>query len=308
MGIYDVVWLDNSSFASASADNSVKWWSLESAEALKTFETGLARDISRQLLSLHYFAEDQKLLGINLNSDFVWWHTSEGSPSTPIKVVPGHKDLLNSVLLEGKNLWYTSETGIFVISKADNVIRRVKSSHTLAVDRLAKNKHSVYASGFDKVVVRLELSGDNLEKVKATLPNKALQIKANDDHLFVLNYQQELQILDAQTLAIKQTKKLAFEPTTLTICGETIWVGEKSGKLHVYDNTITEVKVIETAAHPITALASNGKIVAAGNGHRYVFVYDGQTLNEVFNCGEQKDKILDLFVDEEGMIGSAAHD
>jgi len=56
--------------------------------------------------------------------------------------------------------------------------------------------------------------------------------------------------------------------------------------------------VIETAAHPISALSSNGKIVAAGNGHRYVFVYDGQTLNEIFNCGEQKDKILDLFVSD----------
>ena len=47
MGIYDVAWLDNLTFASASADNSVKQWSLESDNALRTFETGLARDISR---------------------------------------------------------------------------------------------------------------------------------------------------------------------------------------------------------------------------------------------------------------------
>jgi len=44
--------------------------------------------------------------------------------------------------------------------------------------------------------------------------------------------------------------------------------------------------VIETAAHPITALASNDIVVVAGNGHRYVFVYDGQSLNELFNCGD----------------------
>lgn len=84
----------------------------------------------------------------------------------------------------------------------------------------------------------------------------------------------------------------------MAVCGESIWIGDKQGKLHVYDNTLTEVKLIETAAHPISALSSNGKIVAAGNGHRYVFVYDGQTLSEIFNCGEQKDKILDLFISD----------
>ena len=68
------------------------------------------------------------------------------------------------------------------------------------------------------------------------------------------------------------------------------------------------MKVIETAAHSITALASNNKILAAGNGHRYVFIYDGDSLNEIFNCGDQKDKILDLFVSDEDIIGSAAHD
>lgn len=55
-------------------------------------------------------------MGINLNSDFVWWSTQTDAPSTPKKVVPGHKDLLNSMLLDGQNLWFTSETGIFVLS------------------------------------------------------------------------------------------------------------------------------------------------------------------------------------------------
>lgn len=98
-----------------------------------------------------------------MQSDWVWWKTSGGLPST----VPGHKDLLNTVLLDGKNLWYTSETGIFVLNRDLESIRKVKSSHTLAVDRLAKNNHSVYASGFDKVVVRLVEEGEITEKAKS---------------------------------------------------------------------------------------------------------------------------------------------
>ncbi len=89
-------------------------------------------------------------------------------------------------------MWYTSETGIFVLSYADNSIKRVKSSHSLAVDRLSQNKHSVYASGFDKVVSRFEIGGENTEAAKVTLPNKALQITADDDHVYILNHQQEI--------------------------------------------------------------------------------------------------------------------
>ena len=71
-------------------------------------------------------------------------------------------------------MWYTSETGIFVLSYDEQSIKRVKSSHTLAVDRLTQNKHSVYASGFDKVVSKFEIGGENIETAKITIPNKAL--------------------------------------------------------------------------------------------------------------------------------------
>jgi len=46
MGIYDIVWLNDTTFATASADNQVKVWALE-GEATITLETGLVRDTSR---------------------------------------------------------------------------------------------------------------------------------------------------------------------------------------------------------------------------------------------------------------------
>jgi len=89
----------------------------------------------------------------------------------------------------------------------------------LAIDRLAQNKHSIYASGYDKIVSRFEIGGDYSEKAKVTLPNKALQITADDDHVYILNHQQEISILEPRDLSIKQTKKLAYEPTSLAVCG-----------------------------------------------------------------------------------------
>lgn len=142
-------------------------------------------------------------MGINLNSDFVWWSTQTDAPSSPKKVVPGHKDLLNSMLLDGQNLWFTSETGIFVLSYDNHSTQRVKSSHTLAVDRLSQNGHSIYASGFDKVISRFPVGDNFTEQAKITLPNKALKMSADNDNLYVLNHQQEIQILESRDLTIK---------------------------------------------------------------------------------------------------------
>jgi WD40 repeat protein len=92
------------------------------------------------------------------------------------------------------------------------------------------------------------------------------------------------------------------------VCDQSIWVGDKQGKLHVLDNTLTEVKVIEKHTKAVTALSSNGKIVASGDAYRYIFVFDGQTHEELFNCGDHKDKILDLHVGNDDTILSVTHD
>ena len=71
MGVYDIVWLNDTTFLTASADNSVKQWTLESAEATKTYETGLPRDTTRQFLGLH--VSESGLMAINLSGEFVSW-------------------------------------------------------------------------------------------------------------------------------------------------------------------------------------------------------------------------------------------
>lgn len=152
---------------------------------------------------MHYFVEETSILGINLNSDFVWWKTDTDAPLTPKGVAPRHKDLLGAMIIEGQNLWYTSEMYIFVLSYTNFQINRIKSSHTLGVDRLALNAHSVYASGFDKVVSRFEIGSDHSEAAKVTLPNKALSIVADNTFLYVLNHASEIQLLDARDLTTK---------------------------------------------------------------------------------------------------------
>jgi len=112
-------------------------------------------------------------------------------------------------------------------------------------------------------------------------------------------------ILDAKAndLAVKINKKLPFDATAFDICGAHIWVGDKKGSLHVFDLQLTEVNLIEGKhSKAVTVVASNGKQVASGDAYRYIFVHDGQTLEELFNTGDHKDKILDLFLTETHLI------
>jgi hypothetical protein len=112
-------------------------------------------------------------------------------------------------------------------------------------------------------------------------------------------------ILDAKAndLAVKINKKLPFDATAFDICGAHIWVGDKKGSLHVFDLQLTEVNLIEGKhSKAVTVVASNGKQVASGDAYRYIFVHDGQTFEELFNTGDHKDKILDLFLTETHLI------
>ncbi len=107
-------------------------------------------------------------------------------------------------------------------------------------------------------------------------------------------------VVDAHTLEIKQNKKVNFSATALTVCGAHIWVGDKDGKIHILDHSLTEVKLIEGKhKKAISVMASNGKVVASGDSYRYTFVFDGVTLEELFNFGDtHTDKLYDLYLTE----------
>jgi hypothetical protein len=125
------------------------------------------------------------------------------------------------------------------------------------------------------------VGGNHEEVAKITLPNKAMVLAADDQYLYVLNHSSEVSILNASDLSTKLSKKLGYEATSLTVCGSSIWIGDKTGKIHVLDSTLTEVKLIEkhskavSGKEAVTCLASNGTVVAYGDANRYILVLNG---------------------------------
>jgi hypothetical protein len=43
-------------------------------------------------------------------------------------------------------------------------------------------------------------------------------------------------LYDAKSLERKFSKKLSFEGTAVVLCGKEIWVGDKAGKIHIFDH------------------------------------------------------------------------
>jgi hypothetical protein len=77
MGIYDVHWIDNENFLTASADNKVKAWKVDGGEnpektLLQTAEEQKRADPEKQVLGL-FAAPNGAIGGVNLHNEILTW-------------------------------------------------------------------------------------------------------------------------------------------------------------------------------------------------------------------------------------------
>jgi len=140
---------------------------------------------------------------------------------------------------------------------------------------MASNSWAVYSSCGDKHICRYE---KNVEVQKETLPAHAMYMCADDAHVYILSNQNELLVLSAKDLSVKNQKKLAKPSTAIAVCGENIWVGDKSGSLTVLAASNLEEKNKLESVHnkEITCMTSNSKYVASGDARREFFVFNNE--------------------------------
>lgn len=95
----------------------------------------------------------------------------------------------------------------------------------------------MYSSGPDKILTRYE---NEKQFAKMSLEAGAKSISLNDELICVLTFKDDVVLLDAKDLSLKSTQKLKFEGTAIILSGNELWIGDKTGKIHICDHNLAE--------------------------------------------------------------------
>lgn len=199
----------------------------------------------------------------------------------------------------GEDVWYSSDNFVFKVDACETV-HRVPSSHKNKVDVIASNSWAVFTNDNDKNVIRFEKGA---EVQKAQLPTKGLVMQANETQLFVLSHQSEVFVCDAKDLSIKKQKKMGFNATAMAVCGSNIWLGDNKGFIYTLDAASLDEKKKQESHNGkgVKVMSANSKYVASGDAYRYIWIWDNETMEEYFNHGVHKDRIISLDMNESRM-------
>lgn len=139
----------------------------------------------------------------------------------------------------------------------------------------------------------------------------AKSISLNDELICVLTFKDDVVLLDAKDLSLKSTQKLKFEGTAIILSGNELWIGDKTGKIHICDHNLAESQLLSRHNKGVTCMtiSNDGSKIASGDQYRYIHVWDVASKAEVAALGEHKDKIVNLvFSEDASMLFSATWD
>lgn len=297
MGIYDAWWLDDNSFLSCSADNNIKCWSVDADAAVyEMTQNDAKRDPSRQLLCVRK-VPDGRILAVNLSGDFCFWNDAK-----EFSQEQRHMDLMSMMAPLGKDIYYSSAKELFAVVGGEKTIR-CEVTNKNNIKCVYANASAVFCADLDKVISRVV---DYKETHKVTLGSVGSMMAVNDSEVFVVTASNELVCLNAADLSTKKQQKMSMTVSSMTVCGDNIWIGDKSGVVHVLDASSFAEKTKFEGQHSKTvdSIASNGKTVASGDAYRYICVWDNATLEKLAEyC--HKDRIVSIFVDESEIVSSS---
>jgi WD40 repeat protein len=123
MGIYDVCWLDNSTIATCSADNTIKLWAVSAEGNLESKDTFIqhdgAKDTAYYLLGFAS-TKDGNLTAVNLNGSLVNFNqVTSAADKHPHHVSTRHTYLIDGLISFDKFVVYTSQKRIYYFDVAN---------------------------------------------------------------------------------------------------------------------------------------------------------------------------------------------
>lgn len=343
MGIIDMCFTGNPwEISTCSSDRTVRTFKIDLAaktiEQVKEYTLsdfdleGYKDNVDKQQLGLAYSKIDTSFYCVSNNGDINVWKENESEK--PVNTIRGHQSPVSAVAVFNDKLIISgcNDGRILAWNPADGSATRPIGTFKLkiTISTIKCNSKFVYAACNDNTLMALKMSDtDNtLASIDDTMTKKdsnIAQMIATEEILYILYTNKTIEAVKADLITeiIAKSDKLDSlggkgEATAMGLCtvnGE-LWIGDKQGKIHIFDATTLKLKeecdLATEYGKEVSMFASSndkGKLMAVGDKDGYVTFFDAETKVKKNYVAFNSKKIIAMeFIKDDSQICSLSID
>jgi len=242
------------------------------------------------------------VISLSLNGKLNFWKIeglSDGKE--PDFVLNGHQNYVLKVVYNKLNETVISaDTNGKILQwdmkKNASIVHHLHNCKVISLALSSDNK-VLYSLGFDLNVIAYDLACNKViyeVKVKTGEPQNIQASRSAPNVVYVLNHNCVFTIKDGK---IESEKAFNFEARAFAVGDKDVFIGDRDGILHIFDETFNFVQKMNLHQSEITCLklSNNGNLLATGDNQKFVKVLKVAT-KELYTDDYEyhKAKIYDL--------------
>lgn len=282
--IFSVSWAkDSRSFATSSADQTVKIWDVEAGKVVQSWRMGEEGSVS---IPDHQVGvvwptgrSDGLIISLNLSGDLNY--LSKGSPK-PFKIVQGHQKAINAVVYDkvpssGRTFFTGSSDGRICAWSASSGGGEVVDGegHTNYVSGISPSSNGrIFSVGWDDTLRSIDTTGKCFVGAASKTDGQPKGVATSNGHALTATNKSITLTLDGKAIESLPTK---YTASAIAASSSLVAVGGDDNTLHIYTDALTEVvKEIQDPSSFVTALSFSPSValLAVGFSSGKITVFD----------------------------------